>query len=307
MALAHQPGNVKAFDKQKEKLVRRGQRVEFDAFAWDSNDRASRLSKKDSLTRAEREQEDLLDSDELGVYTERKKVDKLKERGGADHAEIFMDCYSGKVFGVLRKPGSRALDSVKECIRTLQGLNVKIEKFAADSGFISNSQYRVFTSEVVAYLLECGIEIERAEAYNHSIGTAFIENMVKLIKQLMRQAYRYVESNEHIKKLRFKELDILKLWGEIFHWAINVINLYPSPRAEGKTREEAFSGLKPNIQHTRLLPIFSTVMIWRGVPKRQKLRVRKGKEREPRYGDYYDKPSFVYGLYVGFETTLQAI
>jgi hypothetical protein len=300
MALAHQPGNVKAFDKQKEKLVRRGQRIEFDAFAWDTNDRSGGQARKESMSRAEREQDDLLDADEMGVYSERKRVDKLRERGGADHCEIFMDCYSGKVFGVLRKPGTRALDSVKDCVRILQGLNVKIEKFAADSGFISNSEYRVFTSEVVAHLLECGIEIERAEAYNHSIGTAFIENMVKLIKQLMRQAYRYVESNENIKKLRFKELDILKLWGEIFHWAINVINMYPSPRVEGKTREEAFSGVQPNIQHTRLLPIFSTVMIWRGPQKGRKF--GKG-EGNGKYRDYYDKPSYVYGLYVGFETT----
>jgi hypothetical protein len=300
MALAHQPGNVKAFDKQKEKLERRGQRIEFDAFAWDTNDRSGGQAKKESMSRAEREQEDLLEADEMGVYSERKRVDKLRERGGADHAEIFMDCYSGKVFGVLRKPGTRALDSVKDCVRILQGLNVKIEKFAADSGFISNSEYRVFTSEVIAHLLECGIEIERAEAYNHSIGTAFIENMVKLIKQLMRQAYRYVECNENIKKLRFKELDILKLWGEIFHWAINVINLYPSPRVEGKTREEAFSGVKPNIQHTRLLPIFSTVMIWRGPQKGRKF--GKG-EGNGKYRNYYDKPSYVYGLYVGFETT----
>ena len=303
MALAHQPGNVKAFDKQKEKLVRRGQRIEFDAFAWDTNDRSRGQSKKESMSRAEREQDDLLEADELGVYSERKRVDKLRERGGADHAEIFMDCYSGKVFGVLRKPGSRALDSVKDCIRTLQGLNVKIEKFAADSGFLSNSEYRVFTSEVIAHLLECSIEIERAEAYNHSIGTAFIENMVKLIKKLMRQAYQYVECNENIKKLRFKELDILKLWGEIFHWAINVINLHPSPRVEGKTREEAFSGIKPNIQHTRLLPIFSTVMIWRGVQKSRRSVTGKGKGKQLRYKDYYDKPSYVYGLYVGFETT----
>jgi hypothetical protein len=306
IALAHQIGNQKAFERQKEPLRRVGQRIELDAFSWDANDRATRESKKQarqSLSKAEREQEELLDNDENSIYSERKRVDKLKERGGADHVEIFMDCYSGKVFGKLRKPGSKAIDGVKECIATLQTLGVKIEKFAADSGYLTDSQYRVFTSEVVAYLLECNIEIERAEAYNHSIGTAFIENMVKLIKQLMRQAYRYVEMNVNIKKLAFKELDILKLWGEIFHWAVNVINLYPSPRVEGKTREEAFSGVQPNIQQTRLLPIFSTVLVWRGVPKRRQRKSGKGKEKELHYKDYYDKPSYVYGLYVGFELT----
>jgi hypothetical protein len=306
IALAHQIGNQKAFERQKEPLRRVGQRIELDAFSWDANDRATRESKRQarqSLSKSEREQEELLDNDENSIYSERKRVDKLKERGGADHVEIFMDCYSGKVFGKLRKPGSRAIDGVKECIATLQALGVKIEKFAADSGYLTDSQYRVFTSEVVAYLLECNIEIERAEAYNHSIGTAFIENMVKLIKQLMRQAYRYVEMNVNIKKLAFKELDILKLWGEIFHWAVNVINLYPSPRVEGMTREEAFSGVQPNIQQTRLLPIFSTVLVWKGVPKRRQRKSGKGKEKELRYKDYYDKPSYVYGLYVGFELT----
>ena len=305
MALAHQIGNQKAFERQKAPLKRRGQRIEFDAFSWDANDRATRESKRQgrqSLSKAEREQEDLLDMDEMGVYSERKRVDKLKERGGADHCEIFMDCYSGKVFGKLRKPNSKSLDSVKECIAMLQGLGVKIEKFAADSGYLSDSQYRTFTSDVVAHLLECNIEIERAEAYNHSIGTAFIENMVKLIKQLMRQAYRYVETNVNMKKLAFKELDILKLWGEIFHWAINVINLYPSPRVEGMTREEAFSGVQPNIQQMRLLPIFSTVLVWKGVPKRRK-RLSGKKNDDLHYSDFYDKPSFVYGLYVGFELT----
>jgi hypothetical protein len=306
IALAHQIGNQKAFDKQKEPLTRVGQRIELDAFAWDANDRATRESKKQarqSLSKAEREQEELLDNDEYGVYSERKRVDKLRERGGADHCEIFMDCYSGKVFGKLRKPGSKALDGVKECIAILQALGVKIEKFAADSGYLSDSQYRTFTSDVVAHLLECEIEIERAEAYNHSIGTAYIENMVKLIKQLMRQAYRYVEMNVNIKKLAFKELDILKLWGEIFHWAINVINLYPSPRVEGMTREEAFSGVRPNIQQTRLLPIFATVLVWQGVPKRRRRIDGKVKDKEPQYRDYYDKASYVYGLYVGFEVT----
>jgi hypothetical protein len=131
IALAHQIGNQKAFERQKEPLRRVGQRIELDAFSWDANDRATRESKKQarqSLSKAEREQEELLDNDENSIYSERKRVDKLKERGGADHVEIFMDCYSGKVFGKLRKPGSRAIDGVKECIATLQALGVKIEK-----------------------------------------------------------------------------------------------------------------------------------------------------------------------------------
>jgi hypothetical protein len=44
-------------------------------------------------------------------------------------------------------------------------------------------------------------------------------------------------------------------------------------------------------------------VFWREVPKRQKLKTGRRKERELKYGDYYEKPSFVYGLYVGFETT----
>ena len=306
MALAHQIGNQKAFERQKEPLSRVGQRIELDAFTWDANDRAPRESKKQSrqhLSSVERAQEELLDNDEEGTYSERKRVDKLKERGGADHCEIFMDCYSGKVFGKLRKPGSKALDGVKECVATLQALGVKIEKFAADSGYLSDSQYRVFTSDVVAHLRECNIEIERAEAYNHSIGTAYIENMVGLIKKQMRLAYRYVEMNTNMKKLAFKQLDILKLWGEIFHWAMNVINLTPSVKVASMTREEAFSGVQPNIQQNRLLPIFSTVLVWKGVPKRRRRVSGKGKEKELQYSDYYDQPSYVYGLYVGSEIT----
>ena len=41
-------------------------------------------------------------------------VDKLKTFGGYDHFEIAIDGWSGKVFGELRKPKDKALDSIKQ-------------------------------------------------------------------------------------------------------------------------------------------------------------------------------------------------
>lgn len=303
-ALVHQQANQKAFGRVKKPLTFVGERVEMDAFTWDANDRAP-IGSKRNQTNLEREQELLLEKDDTNAYVERKRVYKLPEMGGADHCEIWIDCFSGKVFGKLRKPQSKAIDSVKELISTFGSLGVKIKTLAADSGYISDSQYRVFTSKVVELLRESSILVERSEPYNHSLGTAHVENMVGLVKKLMKQAYRYVEENENTKKLKFKEIDILMLWGEIFHWAVSVINFYPCPRVEDKSRHEVFTGEQPNIQHFRLLPIFSTVLVWQRVPQRDAEKMKeKQKTGNIKPGDYYDQPTYVYGLYVGFEESV---
>jgi hypothetical protein len=304
-ALIHQIGNQKAYDKTREPLSRVGQRVEMDAFTWDANDRAPPEKMRQHLSAREREQAAMLDNVDDDTYAERKQVKKLAEHGGGTYGELWVDCYSGKVFGKLRKQKHKPIDSVRELLQTFKTLGVKIEKLAADSGYISDSQYRVFTSEVVKLLLEAEVQMERAEVYNHSIGTQHVENMVKLVKQQMRMAYRYVESNENINNLKFTKLDILRMWGEIFHWACSTINLWPCPNDKTKSREEKFSGSQPNIQSWRLLPIFSTALVYIQPPKRLRTKdetMKSKKAKGEEYTDYYDKARYVYGLYVGFET-----
>jgi hypothetical protein len=69
----------------------------------------------------------------------------------------------------------------------------------------------------------------------------------------------YVLKNPNFESSGFTKIQVLKLWGEIFYWAITVINLRECPRVKGKSRYEVFMKKRPNIQEIRLLPIFSFV------------------------------------------------
>jgi hypothetical protein len=82
-----------------------------------------------------------------------------------------------------------------------------------------------------------------------------------MIKNLMSTAIVFILRNPHFNELGFDILDIYRLWGELFHWAITMINLKPSPHDKTRTRYEVFHGKKPNLQRIRAIPIFAIIMV----------------------------------------------
>jgi hypothetical protein len=77
----------------------------------------------------------------------------------------------------------------------------------------------------------------------------------------MNIAITFLLRNPHFKEFGFEVMDIYKLWGELFYWAITVINLKPSPHDSSKTRYEVYHQMKPNFQRIRILPIFSVILV----------------------------------------------
>jgi hypothetical protein len=102
----------------------------------------------------------------------------------------------------------------------------------------------------------------------------------------MDMAYEYVLQNQNIRCLGFTTLQLLQLWGEIFHWTILVENLKICPHVKGKTAHEVWTGTPPHIQTLRLLPIFSVVKVYRYTTDKERLNQSAG-------------PHYTYGLYVG--------
>jgi hypothetical protein len=56
---------------------------------------------------------------------------------------------------------------------------------------------------------------------------------------------------------------VFKLWGELFHWALIIVNLKPCPLFPDKTRWEVYYGIIPNMQDIRLLPIGCILIVVR--------------------------------------------
>eukprot|EP01034_Spumella_vulgaris_P022931 gene22931-29109_t len=187
------------------------------------------------------------------------KTKKLPTHGGAVAAVVA----SGRAWGKLLKSTSNARSYVLECIENYRLYGIKIELLAADSGITSQSMFEVFTTDVEKLLQEHQIKQERAEPYNHSRGTPVVERVIRAIKELIRLAMMYILTNPNFESLGFTKVNILKLWGELFYWSINVINFKPCPHKKEITRYEAFYGKKPNIQNMRILPIFSVVLLYR--------------------------------------------
>ena len=75
----------------------------------------------------------------------------------------------------------------------------------------------------------------------------------------------YAMSNSNIFELGYTEEQILKFWGEIFYWAVLVLNFGPSHCDIKRTRWEVFNGTAPNMQTIRLLPIFSILLVQTGL------------------------------------------
>jgi len=73
----------------------------------------------------------------------------------------------------------------------------------------------------------------------------------------------YILRNPNFSKYNFTKIQILKLWGELFYWALAIINLKPAYNNPSITRYEAYLGVKPDLRVIRLLPIFSGLYVLR--------------------------------------------
>jgi hypothetical protein len=211
------------------------------------------------------------------------RVSKLPTHGGAIAAFVGVDCYSGVLHGQLLKSTGNTLVPVEQAVLHWELHGHKVELVSADQGVISQSKFQVMTTKVVDWCHRRGIRVEIAEPYNHSRGTASVERAIRSIKELMRMAFHYYKMNPNNQVLGFPERDVLKLWGEIFHWAIAVINLKPSRVDPSKSKYELFYGIRPNMQNRCLLPIFATVLV----------------PVDPPAGSYTRQKQYKNALYVG--------
>eukprot|EP01041_Mallomonas_annulata_P002805 gene2805-5522_t len=233
----------------KDILDHVGQRYEIDCMESDYNNNESKKSSDDS-------------NNNLII-----KNKKLKTHGGARAAAVGVDCYSSYVSGKLLKSVANPELFVEEMIMKVENAGHKIQKLAADSGVLTASVFQVITPKVESLCLLKNITPERAEPYNHARGTGSVEVSIKLIKELIRLAVTLILRNPNFKVTGFNDIDIYKLWGEFFLWAITVINFKPCPIDSSKSRYEVFYNRKPNMQNIRLLPIGSILIVLRHVPQ----------------------------------------
>lgn len=194
----------------------------------------------------------------------KKPARKLRSHGGADAFAVAVDAYSGFIWGQLVSNQSNSLELVQNVFSVYERAGHKIETFASDSGVNSQASFRVKTPAVEKYVEQVQkANSHRAEPYNHSNGGAHVEVAIKTIKRLMRMAIQYILRNPNFHHLKFTKDSVMRLWGEVFNWAIVVINFKMCTNVKGKTKYEVYTGQVPNIQDVRMLPIFSVLMALR--------------------------------------------
>jgi len=155
-----------------------------------------------------------------------KKRRKLASFGGALFFALWVDEYSGFLRGKLLKNTKNVVEVVKYAIQGLRRDGHTAHEFTADTGINSAAVWQVMSPEVERYLLDEGILVKRSEPRNHANGTSQVEAGIGNVKILIRFAYQYMFGNNILSKLKdVKESDILKLWGEIFTWAVIVSGL----------------------------------------------------------------------------------
>ena len=241
-------GNAKGYFAPKPILTHCGQRIEADFFEPEFND----------LTSIDETSEAPLTS------TQRAKLRKIKSFGGAIAGYAYIDVYTGCADGILVNSMAKPLPLVKATVQSFKAKGHKVEVFSADQGVISQSLFRVAIPEVQKYLREDeNIVPECGEAYNHNNGTPYIEHLIRQIKELQRFAVLYILRNPNFKDFKFTRVQIFKLWGELYYWALMIINLKPAFNDPKITKYQAFHQKKPDLRIIRLLPIFSVLYVYR--------------------------------------------
>jgi len=251
-------GNTKGYMAAPPQLTHVGQRVEADFFTTDFNY-------------------------DVKEPNGRIKSSKIPTLGGATFGFVSVDAYSGFVHGRLTNSTANAVEHVKWVNDLYSTFDHTIDLFAGDKGIIGESSYQVMTPSTQKYLNENNILFEVAEPYCHNHGGAYIEEVIKSIKELIRFGIYYILKNPNFKESKFTTFQIYQLWGELFYWAISVINLKSCPKNSTVTKYFVFYGNKPDLRNIRLLPIFSFLMVLR----------RSGNDLQSKR-DFWQR-----GLYVG--------
>lgn len=267
MAYPNKLGNKKGYGVKKEPVKAVGELVEMDFVEFDFN-----------------EESIVADNDSNSFL--RKKVKKLATFGGAIAAWVSYDVYSGYVYGKLVTSVANAVDCVKDLVAHYKLYNKRIVTLAADKGILTEGKFRVRTSATIAYCQAENIRCVGAEPGNHSNGTPHIERVFQLVHNLIRTAVHYVLQNPNFPHLGFTRTEILKCWGELFYWSLVVICMKESPNNPGVSRVYLMTGVVPNIQDKRLLPIFSVLLVYRYTPTKASL-------------DGANRPFYQHGLYLG--------
>ena len=231
-AYNHKLGNVKALETKPHVYTHVGELIEIDNMEMDYNEVSS------DVPQTELEKNSLV----------RKKVSKLKSHGGAIGAHVVIDRYSEYPSGMLFKSTANPVDMVRQTVEFYKAMGHKVDNVAADRGIINPGKFRVVTDKTKDYLHSQGIRVRGAEPGNHSNGTPLVERVIQPLRARMAMAMMYILRNPNRKHLPFSDLDLRKLWGEIFHWALFVVGLMECPNVPGKTRYEVFTGKVPNIQ-----------------------------------------------------------
>jgi hypothetical protein len=126
---------------------------------------------------------------------------------------------------------------VEELIQEFRLAGVTIKHISADSGVVSQSEFQVLTPNCERKLRSMRITTEQTEPYNHERGSSHVERvMIRTIKELINMAMTYFLRNPNLPALGFTKIQVLKLWGEIFNWAVTINNLKSCRNGEGKNK-----------------------------------------------------------------------
>lgn len=172
-------------------------------------------------------------------------------------------CFSGKVHGRLVQSTKHSLDHVQYTIASYNRDGHKLQIFAVDQGVLSKAMFKIVTPEVDTYLLLEAVKPEISEPYTHNNGSTRIERVIRTIQELVRFAIMYVLKNPNIPLFGFTKTHILKCWGNIFLWSINLVNLKPCFYVPSKTKYEVYHNEKPDLRKIRLLLIFCSLYVLR--------------------------------------------
>ena len=196
----------------------------------------------------------------------RKQVSKLMSYGGAMAATVAVDRYSQYVSGYAEKSLNQPEVTLKKIVDEYGCIGHKVRCISSDVQVVPQSMFDIFTPKAQAYLLSQHIRYLRGEAYNHAIGGSVVENTIRQIKRLMRVAFAYMLQNPNVKLLGWEQNDLLKLWLEVFFWAIVIINLRECKSVAGVCRYEIFFNERFNMQRVRLYPFGAIVLAKRHLP-----------------------------------------
>ena len=259
LAVPNLAGNTKGYMAPIVKVTTVGQRVEADYMQFDFNE--------------------TIDDEK----SKQKKTIKLTSHGGATGAYLTVDVYSGLLQGCLVVSVSDSVKRVKETISVYKRDGYDVKLFAADMGVLIQGKFSVATPEVQEYLRQI-CKIECSEPYEHNYGTSHIERSVRSVNELVRFAILYVLNNPNLKFMGFTKTQLLRLWGELFIWAVTIINLKPYPNCPSKTKYEVYYTKQPDLREIRLLPIFAVLYVLR----------RKGANELDSNRDFWQR-----GFYIG--------